>query len=242
MDTKPWLKHYDTGVSHTLKPYPERTLMDVIGESASQRPESAALLFQGNAISYASLDQHSNALAAALVALGIQKGDRVALLLPNSPQLVIGEFGVWKAGAIAVPMNPLYTTHELEFAMNECGAGTVIVLTPFYEKVKSIQPRTRVDRVIATNIKEYLSPLMHFLFTILKEVKDGHRITLQPEDYWWEDLLGNHAGASRPQVPVEPEDPAIFLFSGGTTGAPKCDIGTHLTPGSAHEYWVLGSL
>jgi long-chain acyl-CoA synthetase len=229
MDTKSWLKHYDAGVPHTLKPYPERTLLDVVSESAHQRPDDGVLLFQGNSISYAALEQLSNALATALISLGIQKGDRVALLLPNSPQLIISEFGVWKAGAIAVPMNPLYTAHELEFAMNECGAGTVIVLTPFYEKMKSIQTRTQVDRVIATNIKEYLSPLMRFLFTVLKEKKDGHRILLKPEDFWFEDLLGEHPNASRPQVSVEPGDPAIFLFSGGTTGPPKCAIGTHQT-------------
>lgn len=229
MEKTPWLKHYDEGVPHTLKPYPERTLMDVVSETARQYPERPLLLFKGNSISYGELERLSDTLAAALAKLGIQKGDRVALLLPNSPQLVIGEFGCWKAGAIAVPMNPLYTESELEFAFNECGAETTIVLTPFYAKVKAIQSRTKLRNVIATNIKEYLSPLMQFLFTLLKEKKEGHRINLQAGDFWLIDLMKEHTGAPGPQVAVKPGDAAIFLFSGGTTGTPKCAIGTHQT-------------
>jgi long-chain acyl-CoA synthetase len=229
MIEKPWLQHYDEGVPHTLKPYPKRTLMDIVSDSARQYPERPILFFKGTSISYTELERQSDILAAALVELGIRKGERVALILPNSPQLVIGEFGIWKAGAIAVPMNPLYTENELEYAFNECGAETVIVLTPFYTKVKAVQPRTKIGRVIATNIKEYLSPIMQFLFTLLKEKNEGHRIDLQPEDFWFRDLLKKHASDPRPQVSVEPGDAAIFLFSGGTTGTPKCAIGTHQT-------------
>lgn len=229
MDKKPWLEHYDEGVPHTLKPYPERTLMDVVSETAKQYPERPILLFKGTSISYAELERLSDELATALIKLGVQKGERVVLLLPNSPQLVIGEFGCWKAGAVAVPTNPLYTETELEYAFNECGAETVIVLTPFYAKVKAVQSRTKLQRVIVTNIKEYLSPIMQFLFTLLKEKKEGHRVELQSGDFWFGDLLKAHAGAPRPQVSVDPSDAAVFLFSGGTTGTPKCAIGTHQT-------------
>ena len=229
MDKKPWLAHYDEGVPHTLKPYPERTLVDVVRETASQYPERPILLFKGNSMSYAELDRLSDVLATALVKLGVQKGERVALLMPNSPQLVISEFGCWKAGAIAVPTNPLYTETELEYAFNECGAETVIVLTPFYAKVKTVQSRTKVQRVIATNIKEYLSPVMQFLFTLLKEKKEGHRTEIKAGDFWLGDLLKEHAGTPRPQVTMDPGDAAVFLFSGGTTGTPKCAICTHQT-------------
>ena len=78
-------------------------------------------------------------------------------------------FGIWKAGAIAVPINPLYTENELEFALQECGATVVIVLSSFYNKLKAIQQHTKVGLVIATNIKEYLPPLLRLLFTLLKE-------------------------------------------------------------------------
>jgi long-chain acyl-CoA synthetase len=89
----------------------------VISDSASQRPNHAALLFQGNAISYRELDRLSTAFANALIGLGVNAGDRVALLLPNSPQMIVSLFGTWKAGGMIVPLNPLYTERELEHAL-----------------------------------------------------------------------------------------------------------------------------
>ena len=227
MDDKPWLKHYEPGMPHTLHPYPERTLLDVMSDTVRERPEHTALIFKGTRVSYARLEQLTNAFGAALVAQGVKKGDRVALLLPNSPQSIIAQLGVWKAGAIACPINSLYTPRELEHALNEVGAETVVVLTPFYDKVKSLQTHTQVRSVIATNIKEYLPTPTRWLFTLLKEKKEGHRIQLQPGDLWWQDLMHEQAGAPRPVVPLACTDPAILLFSGGTTGTPKAALGTH---------------
>lgn len=227
MIEKPWLKHYEPGLPHTLQPYPQCTLLDVMHDTVQQRPDHTALIFKGTRVSYARLEQWTNAFGAALIAQGVKKGDRVALLLPNSPQSVIAQLGVWKAGAIAAPINSLYTAHELEHALNEIGAETVVVLTPFYEKVKSLQAHTQVRRVIATNIKEYLPTHLRWLFTLAKEKKEGHHIRLQPGDLWWQDLLRQHADAPRPAVALALDDPAILLFSGGTTGTPKAALGTH---------------
>jgi len=105
----------------------------------------------GPQITYGDLDRRTDALARVLHERGVMPGDRVALLLPNSPQAVIAQFGAWKAGAIVAPLNPLYTEHELERALNECGAQTIVVLTPFYAKVKRIQQRTAVRTVIASD-------------------------------------------------------------------------------------------
>ena len=240
MSEKPWLKSYDEGVPHTLKPYPRKTLLDVVSDTAHERPNHPALLFKGAQVSYAQLERESDAFAAALVAQGVAKGDRVALLLPNCPQALIAQFGVWKAGAIVAPLNPLYTERELEHALNECGAETAVVLTPFYTKLKALQPRTPLQRVIATNIKEYLPPLLRLLFTLFKEKKEGHRITLQPGDLWLGDLLRRHAGASRPDVLVGADDPALLLFTGGTTGTPKAALSTHqalVTSGMQLKAW-----
>ncbi len=240
MDDKPWLKFYEPKLPHSLKPYPPVTLLDVIGETARQRPAHTALIFKGARMTYAALDRLSDQFAAALVTLGVQKGERVVLLLPNSPQAVLGQLGAWKAGAIVAPMNALYTERELEQMLNEIGAETVVVLTPFYAKLKAVQAKTPVRRVIASNIKDYLSPVLRLLFTVAKEKKEGHRITLQPGDWWWTDLLRQHATAARPPVAVAPNDPAILLFSGGTTGSPKAALGSHhavyMTARQLHAY------
>ncbi len=227
MSDYPWFKFYEEKMPRTLKPYPEITLLDVVSETVRQRPNHTALIFKGARMSYAELDRLSDQLAAALVELGVQKGERVAFLLPNSPQLAIAQLGAWKAGAIVAPMNSLYTEHELTHALNEIEAETVIVLTPFYAKLKVVQPKTAVKRVIATNIKEYLSPVLRLLFTLAKEKKEGHRITIQAGDHWWGDLMRQHAQSPRPNVEVKHTDPAILLFSGGTTGSPKAVLGSH---------------
>jgi long-chain acyl-CoA synthetase len=226
VEEKPWFKSYDPGVPHTLRPYPDCTLLDVLSETVRKQPDHVALIFKGVRITSAELDRLSDAFGAALAAQGVKKGDRVALLLPNSPQAMIGQLGAWKAGAIVCPLNALYTESELEYALNEISAETVVVLTPFYNKVKALQPRTKVRRVIATNIKEFLSAPTRLLFTLLMEKKGGYRITLQPGDLWMSDLLRQHAGA-RSNVAVGPQDNAILLFSGGTTGSPKAALGTH---------------
>ena len=227
MHGSPWLKHYDESVPASLIPYPDRTLMDYLTEAARERPNHPALLFKGARVTLGDLERLSNAFAAALFELGIRKGDRLALLLPNCPQFIIAQLGGWKAGAILSPLNPMYTERELEGALADNGAESIITLTPFYSRIKAIQPRTRLKRVIATNIKEYLPPFLRTLFTLVKEKKEGHRIDLQPGDLWFGDLIKKNIQAERPRVTVAPDDPAVLLMSGGTTGIPKGTIGQH---------------
>jgi long-chain acyl-CoA synthetase len=227
MEMTPWLKHYDEGVPRTLRPYPERTLLDYIADSAREHPDHPAILFKGLRVTYGQLERLSDAFAVALAGLGVKKGDRVALLLPNSPQFIIAEVGAWKAGATVFPLNPIYTESELEGPLNNCAPETIVTLTLFYNRVKSIQPNTKLKRVIASNIKDFLPPILRFLFTLVKEKKEGHRIHLQPGDFWFSDLLKTTGSETKPRVSVSPDDPAIILLSGGTTGTPKGAVGTH---------------
>jgi long-chain acyl-CoA synthetase len=224
---RPWLGQYDAGVPPTLAPYPGDTLVDVVHRTALQRPDHPALIFKGARISYGEFDRRTDALARALLARGVAPGDRTALLMPNSPQAVIAQFGAWKAGAIVAPINPLYTEFELERALNECGADSIVVLTPFYRKVKRVQPSTALRTIIATNIKEHLGPLQRILFTALKESKDGHRIDLESGDLWLTALIAEGLGQVNDVPPAQPDDPAILLFTGGTTGRPKAALGSH---------------
>ena len=227
MHSKPWLAHYDPVVPPTLAPYPDRTLLDVLADTARERPAHPFLWFKGRQLSYADVERLSDAFAASLVAQGIAPGDRVALLMPNCPQSVITQLGIWKAGGLAVPLNPLYTEGELAHAFRESGAVIAVVLTSFYRKLKAIQSGTALRTIVATKIKAFLPPLTRFLFTVAREKKLGHRVRLASDDLWWEDLVRRHASDAPPHGLAKPGGNALLLFTGGTTGAAKAAVSTH---------------
>jgi len=227
MEEYPWFKSYDEGVPHTLQPYPARTMVDVVDESARARPYRAFLYFLGSKLLYDDFVRYSDALAAGLVAAGLGRNDRVALLLPNCPQMIIALHGIWKAGAIAVPLNPFYTAHELEQAFNEVRVKVVITLAPFYNTVKDIQPRTGVRTVIATNIKTYLPASRRIFLGPFMQKGEGYHIELQKGDMWFQELIRKHQKSARPAVSLSPTDPAVIFLSGGTTGMTMGATGTH---------------
>ena len=225
--TAPWLDHYDAGVPRTLAPYPHRTLVDYLADLARERPARPALLFKGARVTYGALERLSDACAAAFAALGIKRGDRIALLLPNCPQFVIAQFAAWKVGAIVAPLNPTYTERELERPLSEHGIETIVLLTRFYGRVRQVQRRTPLRHVIATNIKEYFPPLLRVLFTLAREKRDGDHITLAAGDHDLAHLLFSNRGRRPERAPIAPDDPAVLLMSGGTTGTPQGVVGTH---------------
>jgi len=223
----PWLGNYDRGVPTTLAPYPNRTILDFITDQARTRPDAPALLFKGARVSWARLERESDIFAAALTALGIVKGDRIGLLLPNCPQFFVAELAAWKIGAIVAPLNPIYTEHELEGPLRDNGIETVVTLTRFYERVCKVRPRTPVKRVIATNIKEYFPGLLKFLFTLVREKKDGDRVAIAPSDFVFSELMRKHRSTPFERTALTQDDAAVLLMSGGTTGTPKGVLGRH---------------
>jgi long-chain acyl-CoA synthetase len=154
---------------------------------------------------------------------------------------VIAQLAVWKLGAVVAALNPIYTEHELAALLRATGARFAIALTRVYGRVKAVQPQTALELVVATNIKEYLPRHLAALFTLFKEKKEGHRITLAPGDRWFQDLLRANDGATPPAVRLTGEDDAIVLASGGTTGTPKGVVGQHkgfVYAGSQIEAWT----
>jgi long-chain acyl-CoA synthetase len=227
MDQYSWFKSYDKGMPHTLQPYADKTLLDCFQEAVRERPYTAMVLFKGSKVSYHAIESLSNAVAAALAAKGVKKGDRVALVLPNCPQVVFCQLGIWKAGAIACPINPLYSASELEHSLRECGAEIVICLSTFYNTIKKIQPGTKVRLVISASIKEFLPWFLEIAFTLVEEKRGGHRPKLQTGDMTLGDLVRRFRGSPPPSLKISPSDPALLLFSGGTTGTTEAACGTH---------------
>lgn len=216
-----WFKNYDAGVPHTLAPYPDKNLLDVVAETTRQRPDHMMMWFKGNVITYSQFQKHVEGVARALAGLGVKKGDSVALLLPNIPQILICQFAVWRAGGIAVPVNPLYSESELEHTLKDCGAEIAIVMTPFYGQLKKVQSKTSVKTVIATGVKEYLSSFKRFIFGLLMEKKQGHYVELKAGDLWLQKVIQEYAGSPMPDIRPGFNDTGLILFSGGTTGVPK---------------------
>jgi len=178
---KPWTKFYDEGVPESLKPYPEHPLYVFLEQTAAKYPHKPAIHFkpshQGfakSSLTYAQLNDLSDRMAAALAALGVKKGDRVAVFMPNIPQFVIAFYGVLKVGGVVVATNPAYTEPEIEHQLKDSGAETMICMSLFYPKVQKVLANTQLKNVIVTNIKDYMSSLLRLLFTLAKERKDGH--------------------------------------------------------------------
>src|SRR5919108_6449078 len=228
MNDKPWLTHYDKGVPQTIE-IPNAPLFHFLEESARKYPDRACTIFKGAVITFKEMNELSDRVAAALVDLGVKRGDRVGIFMPNTPQFVMVYSGILKAGGVVVATNPLYTPPEIEHQASDAGIEVMFVMTNFYKTIKKAQPKTKIKKLIVTNLKETLPPLMRILFTLAREKKSGFRIEggLQEGEVWLPDLLSKCKGASKPDVKIDPDDTALFQYSGGTTGVSKGAIATH---------------
>jgi long-chain acyl-CoA synthetase len=225
-DDRPWFKHYDEGVPTHIE-YPEITVQEMLDQTARKYPDTAMTIFKGARISYAEMNRITDRLAAGLAALGVAKGDRVGVFMPNSPQFVMAYFAILKIGGVVVATNPLYNDREIEHQLNDADVEVMLVMSNFYNIVKRVQPKTKLRTLVVTNIKETLPGLLRFLFTLTKEKKEGHKVELVKGDMWMKDLISKHTPNERPQVEITPDDIALFQYSGGTTGISKAAVATH---------------
>jgi long-chain acyl-CoA synthetase len=226
MKEHPWFKRYDKGVPRTID-YPAVPLYFFLEESARKYPDKPCTIFKGATISYKEMNTITDKVAGALAALGVKKGDRVGVFMPNTPQFVMAYFGILKAGGVVVATNPLYTPPEIEHQVNDAGIEIMLVMSNFYEKMKVAQPKTKLKTLIVTNLKETLPPILRVLFTVAKEKKGGFRVELKPGDIWFQDLLAKYSPSDRPKMAIGPDDTALFQYSGGTTGISKGAIAMH---------------
>jgi long-chain acyl-CoA synthetase len=236
---KPWLAHYDANVP-AEPDIPNVQLPQLLTEAAAQCGDRTALIFYGNRLTFLQLELAADRFARALRSLGIGAGDRVAICLPNVPQFPIAFYGTLRAGAVAIPTNPLYTATEMEHHLKDSGAKAMITLDILYPTVHAVRQGMPLEHVILTNVADYLPMPLSLLYP-LKEARDqrgkphvpASEIKRDPSIVQLRDLLAR-VPARRGGVPLldlpapgSPDDLAVLQYTGGTTGVSKGAMLTH---------------
>lgn len=233
---RPWLSHYDPGVPKHLE-YPAVPVFSLLSQSASRYPEKSCIIFNDSTITYQELDHQVNRLAAGLVSLGLKKGERVGLLIGNTPQFVIAFMGALKAGGVIVAINTLYTPNEIIRQVNDAQVKIILVAGNLYRSIKEIQPLTNIQLIIVTeNTLPSTSDLPSASMPVSKPEKSRRIVSrhrkspahaLEKGDFWLEDILDFNEINYSVDVKITSEDAAIIQYSGGTTGISKGAIGLH---------------
>ena len=217
-----WLKHYDEGVRPNID-YPEVPLYQILEDSAKKYPEKTALIFLGKKISYRELDETSDRVAAFLKNLGVGKGSRVIVDLPNTPHFVAAYYGILKTGATVVQCNPLYTEREIRYIQENSEAEYGFFVEFVYPRIKNLLAEGRLKKVVICKIEDYLPFPLNILYPLKKEKV---KIETSEKVVYWKDVLKTPPTKERPSIDPK-EDIATFLYTGGTTGVPKAVMSTH---------------
>lgn len=234
MEQRIWHKNYPDEVPTSLEPYPEQSLYKILEDAATRFPDRPSIAFLGNHLTYAELHDEVKRMAASLAALGVGRGDRVGLILPNCPQFVIGYYAALRLGAIAVGNNPLYTQRELTHQLADAGCKVVIVLDQLFPTLAASRPDLPdLEHVIATKVIDYMRPPLSWLAPLRfrREAKaEGRPWPPVPDDAdvtWWSDVM-DRDDPIPPVAQVDARnDTAALVYTGGTTGLSKGAKLTH---------------
>ncbi|GAC1387801.1 MAG: long-chain fatty acid--CoA ligase [Ktedonobacteraceae bacterium] len=255
LSTRPWVRFYEQGVPVQLD-IPDYPLTWLLDQAVKHYPGQTALIYDGTKINYAQLSNLANRFAIALQKLGIQKGDRVAIALPNIPQYPIAFYGALRAGAVAVPTNPLYTGREMEHQLTDSGARIIVMLDEFYPTVRAIRAQTDLEHVILTSPADYLPPLLHKLYPLSQRKAKRQEPLLTNKErhadktlHFMSKMLLSHAkrGIELFNLPTisSGDDLAVLQYTGGTTGLSKGTMLTHrnlLANAMQTRYWTPQAL
>lgn len=226
MEERFWHRTYDPKVPPRLE-YPKVPLHRFLDDAAAEFPDRVAITFLGKQIGYQELLGYCNAFARGLAEMGVRKGDRVGLYLPNVPQMVIAYYGVLKAGGICVPTNPLYTERELSHQVKDSGAKVLVTLDLdlTLSKVKAVKDSVGLEKVIVGRVSDYLPFPKSLLYPLAKRKE----LTAVPADGGYVRFmeLAGRKDMAPPDVAVEPQDAAVLMYTGGTTGLSKGAVLTH---------------
>ncbi|RFC62947.1 long-chain fatty acid--CoA ligase [Fulvimarina endophytica] len=224
----PWLNHYQDGVAHDLPPFDYRSLADLLDEAFEKHGDLTAFLLMGGKMSFRELDRHSKTFAAYLQSIGLKKGDRIALMMPNVFAYPVAVAGALRAGLIVVNTNPLYTTGELTHQLNDSGAKAIVVLENMANTVASCRSQTKLEHVIVTTIGD-LQPVVKRFITnlVVRKVKKMVPAYDLPEAVGFLDALKKGEGASLRRPAQSLDEVAVLQYTGGTTGVSKGAALTH---------------
>ena len=234
---RPWIRHYDQGVPARLK-VPDRPLTWLLDQTVSRYPGHTAFIYYGTKLSYAQFSSLANRFATGLQRLGIKKGDRVAIALPNIPQFPIAFYGALRAGAVVVPTNPRYTEREMQHQLADSGARVVVMLDIFYPGVRAVRSDTTLEHIIITSVANYLPPMLQRLYP-LTQLRAHYPQPPLTEKELHEDkmlhtmssMLQSHTkgGIEVFNLPAQAsgDDLATLQYTGGTTGIAKGAMLTH---------------
>lgn len=218
--------NWPADVPHEISDY-EKPLYAILDESADNYPDQVYTIFNDARRTYAQVRDTADRIANFLASRGIQKGDRVAIFLPNLPHYPAIFFGILKAGAACVTCNPLYTANELNYQLKDAGAKVVFCMDhpQFYSTTVEAVEGSQVETVVICGVKSYLPPIKAFIGGLLGKIpKAGN---YQPGHLFFDDVVAA-AQPRPPQVEINPsEDMALIIYTGGTTGVPKGAVLTH---------------
>ncbi|AOM82303.1 long-chain-fatty-acid--CoA ligase [Salisediminibacterium beveridgei] len=225
---KPWLDHYPEEIPTSID-YEEQPLQYYLKRASEKYPDKQALHFMGKEMTYSQVYTEAMKLANQLRSLGVKQGDRVAIMLANTPQAVISYYGALFAGAVVVQTNPLYVEREIEHQMNDSGCKVMICLDLVYPRVSKIQDKTDLEHVIVTGIKDYLPFPVSFIYPFIQKKNTGIKVDLTYNDHLhsFTDLLEKGTETEIP-LDIDPvNDLALLQYTGGTTGPAKGVMLTH---------------
>jgi long-chain acyl-CoA synthetase len=226
---KRWIAEYPEDIL-PVNEYDDRPLYDFLKEAGTNYPNKIAIHFLGKELNFRELYEEAAAFADQLSQLGTQKGDRVAIMLPNCPQAVIAYYGTLMAGGVAVQTNPLYMDRELVHQLNDSGTKIIVCLDALLPKVKRVLSDTCLEKVIVTGIQDYLPFPKNKLYPMTQKGKLPKREEVRAHEgfYFFKDLIKQGNRAFQPVAVSAKEDLALLQYTGGTTGLAKGVMLTHL--------------